>query len=293
MEALNLGVDQTPPTVWREPRPELVDLIQQRKPQIAGWEPPKRQLARKLTTTQTQQENNMTTQPAAVLTSSSTQTRSDKDQPNEYEQTQNEDTRKRPKQRFVCIRPPATGSFYPTHPLSRGVLRWLKVQAQNSLESPVCRWNGCYPEYQQLRDGTHPDPKPGLIITPDNPDRFKPEQINVSHELPLIDMETDPILSKTLLSSEDYPLYQLEPTVATIDRSAWYAVKKIRKQQVTSQLYAEACIEELEKELSRHEYGRRIQEDPEYARQIQIQWEELHASITARNQPLQEQGVVE
>lgn len=219
LEALNLGVEDVPAEVWREHRPKLVRLIRRNKKRIT---PPLSTNRERLVVAHkppAKKEPGMITKIGTVLAKLTTRN-------------------KRPT-KFICRRPPGMGFRYPTHPLTRGVLYWLKAQAERALATEPCRWDGCYTEYEKLKQGTHPDPNPGQIITPDDPDSFKPEMLDITEDTPL--------------EGDDIYLKRLEPLVNDIDHLAWLRIEKELKQEVTHERYAQHCIRELEAELRRHE----------------------------------------
>lgn len=65
-------------------------------------------------------------------------------------------------------------------PLERGIYRWLREQAYQAAHDPDREWHGAVAEYQQLKEGTHPDPNPAAIIFPDQPELYDPQQLDIN-----------------------------------------------------------------------------------------------------------------
>lgn len=125
-----------------------------------------------------------------------------------------------------------------THPLIIGVLKWLRAQAQRYVDREEPYWRGARAEFGRLLEGTHHDPQPGLIITPDAPDSF----------------HVDQILARGFgyKGQEQWIKNELRRISSHVDSSAYFTVCEMVKVPLTPELDALQCIHELDIFIADH-----------------------------------------
>lgn len=88
-------------------------------------------------------------------------------------------TQKELSTRTWCPVAPTTMPIRVDSKLQRGVIRWVREQAYQTEHDSGRVWNGAVAEYRSLQNGLHPDPNPGAIIFPDEPEKFDTQDLDI------------------------------------------------------------------------------------------------------------------